>query len=141
MMYRIKNLETGLFSKGGQTPRWSKIGKVWPSSGALTSHLVQMSDERLMKQPWEIQEFDFESGRIIKTWNVIDYLNSRPSRISKQLEDENKKKALASVDREKLRQWGRQVAAKYRITHPMSRDDADYELYKLVVQAAKILEQ
>jgi hypothetical protein len=38
-MFKIKNTETGLFSCGGTNPSWSKIGKVWPKRGHVTSHL------------------------------------------------------------------------------------------------------
>jgi hypothetical protein len=47
-LYRIKNIKTGLFSKGGMdcdkdntTYRWSKKGKIWTGIGPLKSHLRQ----------------------------------------------------------------------------------------------------
>lgn len=83
-MFRILNVTTKLFSKGGQNPTWSKCGKVWTNAGALTSHLSQFSDAFLKKQPWEIQEFDFYSGTVSNSLIVMDFLASRPSRQDKE---------------------------------------------------------
>ncbi len=82
MMYRIRMLDTGLFSKGGIRPRFSKVGKVWTSSGALTNHLVQFADKYLEKQDshWQIEEFDFDAGTVKTVWSPLSYLASRPSR-------------------------------------------------------------
>lgn len=38
-IFMIKDSQTGLFSTGGTTPRFTKRGKVWSSSGALKNHL------------------------------------------------------------------------------------------------------
>jgi hypothetical protein len=37
-IYKIRN-QKGLYSTGGQIPKWSKCGKSWTSKGALSSHL------------------------------------------------------------------------------------------------------
>lgn len=48
-IYKIKNKKTGLFSKGGCKPTFSKHGKIWKTKGYLKSHLslVKSYDECL----------------------------------------------------------------------------------------------
>lgn len=41
--YKIQSRKTGLFSTGGQEPKWSKIGKVWPVKGHLSSHFTGLT--------------------------------------------------------------------------------------------------
>ena len=41
--YKIRNRKTGLFSRGGMSPRFDKKGKVWKKPGHITSHLNQLS--------------------------------------------------------------------------------------------------
>ena len=41
--YRLRDKNTGLFSSGGTSPRWSKGGKVW-QKGHLKNHLRQHID-------------------------------------------------------------------------------------------------
>lgn len=38
IVFRVKNLRTGLYSTGGYHPHWSKNGKLWTSKGALKNH-------------------------------------------------------------------------------------------------------
>lgn len=37
--YKIRNKNTGLFSKGGQNPRFTKNGKTWNNLGHVKTHL------------------------------------------------------------------------------------------------------
>lgn len=39
IIYRLKSNKTGLFSKGGSTPSFSKIGKIWRNIGHLKNHI------------------------------------------------------------------------------------------------------
>lgn len=39
-LYRIRNKETGLYSTGGERPRWSTVGKVWVGIGPLKNHIL-----------------------------------------------------------------------------------------------------
>lgn len=41
--YKIQSKKTGLFSTGGQEPKWTKIGKVWPIKGHLSSHFTSLT--------------------------------------------------------------------------------------------------
>lgn len=60
-VYKIRDKNTGLFSCGGDGPRWSRVGKTWSSMGNLKNHLALFRhwrtgvDERL--KDWEIVEF------------------------------------------------------------------------------------
>ena len=38
-LYKIRRKSDGLFSAGGYSPRWTKIGKVWRTLGPLKNHL------------------------------------------------------------------------------------------------------
>lgn len=38
-VFRIKHVESGLFSKGGSYPSFGAKGKLWVSRGALSNHL------------------------------------------------------------------------------------------------------
>ena len=43
ILFKIRDKETGLYSKGGMYPMWSKTGKVWKRQGHLSSHFSQLS--------------------------------------------------------------------------------------------------
>lgn len=61
-LYKIRHKVTGLFSKGGETPSWSKKGKTWSSLGHLKRHISGVVDSRYhyMKDMvnWEIIEIE-----------------------------------------------------------------------------------
>lgn len=42
--YKIRNLKTGLFSKGGDMPLWGKTGKTWRKLTDLKRHLSRLID-------------------------------------------------------------------------------------------------
>ena len=41
--FKIRSTKTGLFSTGGNSPKWSSIGKIWPVRGHLSSHFTNLS--------------------------------------------------------------------------------------------------
>lgn len=43
-VYKIRDKNTGLFSKGGSWPRFSKKGKIWAGKGPLNSHLAYLDN-------------------------------------------------------------------------------------------------
>lgn len=47
LIYRIRTKD-GLFSSGGTCPRFTKKGKTWTTSGAVTLHLQQLSKQTLL---------------------------------------------------------------------------------------------
>ncbi len=42
VMFKIRSRKTGLFSKGGVWPTFSKAGKVWKRKGDISSHFSQL---------------------------------------------------------------------------------------------------
>ena len=44
IVYKILNTKTGLYSKGGTNPKFSKNGKTWTSKGALSNHFRLIAD-------------------------------------------------------------------------------------------------
>lgn len=39
LVYKIRNTQTGLYSKGGLYPRWDKKGKIWKRTADLSNHI------------------------------------------------------------------------------------------------------
>lgn len=72
-VFKIRN-EEGKFSTGGMTPGFTSRGKVWPSKGAMKSHLRQfVSDSTYSKTyknnipaTWTVIEMNFETGEKIE---------------------------------------------------------------------------
>ena len=50
-LYKIRRKSDGLFSAGGTTPRFTKIGKSWKLS-PLLNHLTMLRQERYRKVSW-----------------------------------------------------------------------------------------
>lgn len=67
IFYKIRNKNTGLFSKGGMGDRktgeveWTKQGKTWDTLGKLRSHLTQHLGDKWRKRTdmsdWEVIEY------------------------------------------------------------------------------------
>lgn len=68
-LYRIRNINTGLYSLGGGSPRWNKTGKVWKNIGQLKNHLniyreiqaryqQRKESEIQIPQEWVIEEYE-----------------------------------------------------------------------------------
>lgn len=55
--FKIRDTATGLFSTGGDKPRWSKTGKVWQSIGHVKLHLQQLCWRFEYPRTAEIVEF------------------------------------------------------------------------------------
>jgi hypothetical protein len=76
-IYKIRHKITGLFSRGGETPYWSKKGKTWNSFGHLKAHLRAVSDYRYNTQNikdlenWEIIEIEVTENS--KAFNQTPY--------------------------------------------------------------------
>lgn len=77
-LYKIRNKNTGLFSKGGSHVRstddprlvkfwWSKVGKTWSTRGALLNHLAQY-----VKLPYRSERgTKLPELRIPEDWEII----------------------------------------------------------------------
>ena len=60
-IYKIRNIETGLYSTGGMFPRWTRAGKTWSGLGPLRSHLghhTQRTHQDISK--WRVVEIEVQ---------------------------------------------------------------------------------
>jgi hypothetical protein len=81
--YKIRDRRTGLYSKGGDTPSWSKTGKTWTTMGGLMNHLGYFrknyynwdgkpdTEEFLIPETWELVEIE------VRLDETPDFLRSR----------------------------------------------------------------
>ena len=75
-LYKIQNVNSGLFSKGGMqcassyygSYSWSKSGKIWTGSGAIRRHLNLYVDQIIKG----IRTFNIEN--IPSDWMVIEII-------------------------------------------------------------------
>jgi hypothetical protein len=61
-LYKIRDINTGLFSTGGRYPRWTKTGKTWSCEGHVKAHLTMYSDK----------EYNKKQNTIPENWEVIE---------------------------------------------------------------------
>lgn len=97
-MYKIKNIKTGLYQRGGSEwifeSDWNGGGKIWVSAGACKNHLAYLANEfdaypnwkgeytedqktnkeKLLEisKDWEIVCVNFETGERT-TWEVLEF--------------------------------------------------------------------
>ena len=74
-IFKIRNIDTGLYSTGGMWPRWTRAGKTWSGTGPLRAHLAQhlrRSTQDLAK--WRVVEIEV---REVAAHEVHDMLNAR----------------------------------------------------------------
>lgn len=66
--YKIRDLNTGLFSTGGLNPNWTKKGKVWNNIGHVKASLVgfnkmgkggRKGTEISIPRNWEVVEYTY----------------------------------------------------------------------------------
>lgn len=69
VVYKIRDKNTGRFSTGGISPKWTMFGKAWNTRGSLKSHLTCWRDSNSyygkkveIPESWEVVEFKFELG-------------------------------------------------------------------------------
>lgn len=67
-IYKIRDMQTGLFSTGGYCPTWNKQGKIWSTLGKVKSHLTMCQrnayyrSNTLNSQFWEVVEYSVEES-------------------------------------------------------------------------------
>ena len=75
--YKIRSKTTGLYSTGGMSPRFNKVGKTWSHIGHVKNHLVQFHK---IKDQWylgdiEVIEAEFKIREVgTKVTDVSEYL-------------------------------------------------------------------
>jgi hypothetical protein len=75
-IFKIRNLKTGLFSKGGHCPRWSKKGKVWTNIGHVKSHINNIARHVKDIEYWEVVEYELVETTI-SSMRVQDIINEK----------------------------------------------------------------
>jgi hypothetical protein len=81
VLFKIRDSKTGLYSLGGNPPRWNKQDKVWKTAGQLASHLSM-----------------FRVDGIPSTWEVVHLVTEQ---VARQPVDEfvRGRKVLAAEER------------------------------------------
>jgi hypothetical protein len=70
-IYKIRHMQTGLYSAGGSySPRWTKRGKTWNTLGHLKSHIRGIAETR---QAITIRDMCF--------WEVVEIEVSETSKV------------------------------------------------------------
>lgn len=60
-LYKIRNKKTGEFSKGGITPKFGKVGKVWKHAGHIKNHLSQFD---VIPEEWEVLVYPIQTDPV-----------------------------------------------------------------------------
>ena len=80
--YKIRNA-SGLYSKGGMSPIWTKKGKTWSGLQYIKSHLTLYLDpswrHTVIPEDWIVEEWIFEPDKICEMieWNARDFYENR----------------------------------------------------------------
>lgn len=79
IVFKIRNTETGLYSKGGLEPEFNKIGKTWNNLGhvknALNLYETGGTQPRTIPNNWEIVAYKLE---VIKVGNAYKIMHKQP---------------------------------------------------------------
>ncbi len=57
-VFKIRDIESGLFSSGGAKPTFSKTGKSWTSIGHLRNHITRVKNRRKDYNGCEVVRFE-----------------------------------------------------------------------------------
>lgn len=107
--FKIRDISTGLYSSGGDTPSWDSEGKRWKRKNHATSHITLATNRHGQGRYYdsaELVEFEYEPTEI----------SSVPLRQliqeKKQAEEEREKRYKQSADAERYRK-AQAVIAEY----------------------------
>jgi hypothetical protein len=107
-IFKIKHKETGLYSKGGQWPTWSKKGKTWNSLGHLKTHIQNVMDFRRTKleefAKWEIIEIEIQEN-VVGSYTALDIVNQK-------IEAEKQRQIKITAEKENTLRLKQQALAK-----------------------------
>ena len=104
-MYKIRDITTGLYSKGGTSVRWGKKGKIWTEKGHLSNHLAQFRDPNKTYEGCEIVELALvtRSEISIADWTAGVLERRRERNKSRQQRYEEHQKKQRRIQYEALR--------------------------------------
>ena len=70
-VYKIRDRNTGLFSTGGVSPSWTKLGKTWNSEGALKNHLTLLQEYSNYEDSWTFKKTKKKAWCCPESWDVV----------------------------------------------------------------------
>lgn len=74
-MYKIRDINTGLFSTGTSRYKFNKKGKIFNGLGGVRSHLNMIAAENARKsnvKPWELT-WEELAAFIPLNWEIVEY--------------------------------------------------------------------
>ena len=89
-MFKIKNIETGLFSSGGTLPTWTKEGKVWNKRGHITSHLSLLREYKNSNLYTDCTVEEYEMISVGTGVEVCDWSELPSTTRAKELEEQRR---------------------------------------------------
>ena len=75
--YKILDTYTGLYSSGGVEPKWTRLGKTWPTRGQVVTSLKVYCDgtfrsgKRFPPDSWVVQEFEAVSPQNFSAKDLV----------------------------------------------------------------------
>jgi hypothetical protein len=116
LIYRIRNKQLGLYSKGGAFPSWSKKGKIWKNIGHLKVHLKNVmargsyrSFDNWIVESYEVKETQVSAIPAEHYFNEILRLRKEAEeelQKQKNFQEETKKKVLSRLSPEERKALG-----------------------------------
>lgn len=73
VVYKVRNAE-GLWSRGGNVPEWSNIGKTWSNRGAIARHVVQVAQVRALHDHYAKVGTRYDIDRIVQAYWPQDWV-------------------------------------------------------------------
>ena len=84
IFFKIRHTKTGLYSKGGSYPTWSKLGKVWKRRCDLSSHFTHIGAKAATHYAdAEVVEIAVTESEMTVT-PAIEYVNASKDRADKR---------------------------------------------------------
>ena len=110
--FKIRSRKSGLFSLGGERPRWSKTGKTWNTKGALTNHLVLLNRtvDRKKYENCEVVEFSTTEA-LVSSQSLADRFAEIDQRRAEK--EATRKKARRDWVEQEERRKARELIKKY----------------------------
>jgi hypothetical protein len=101
IIYRIKNIKTGLYSCGGYgSARWSKAGKIWKNIGHVKSHLNNVVPRKSYMsndvENWFLESYELKESLISSTGikSFIQEIENREKEKQQNIEEQRERKEI-----------------------------------------------
>ena len=106
LVYKIKSTKTGLFSKGGSTPSFSKTGKVWTNIGHVRNHINVLDNHghRIYREQ-EVELVTYEIAESIVDVTTLDELLVQQANNQAQRDAERKSRADKWLKEQRLKMY------------------------------------